>query len=189
MVKLVKNEYLAALVSVTVFLLLPNVNFTRMMIPFFWLGYFYEKIEIRLNHKYTLAISGGIMILCYCFCDMSMNYLSNPNGLANYSEFIIIGLSASIFWISLFRMMFQSSNSKSVNTLQNIGGISLGIYCSHELLYFENGWNKVYRLLPENNWLCFLICSLLILTVTIGIVKALDKHKSLRVLFLGKISH
>lgn len=187
LVKLIKNEYLAAVVSVAVFLLLPNVNFTRMMIPFFWLGFFYEKIEMRLNNHYTLAITGLAMILCYAFLDLSKSYLSNPHGFVDYSQFLLIGLSASMFWITLFRLSFNSSNTKAIKTLQNIGGLSLGIYCSHELLYFERGWRSFYNALGQDNIIAYILCATLILVIAYILIKFTDKSLITRCLLLGKI--
>ena len=54
-VAILKNDILAAIATTILFLILPNVNFTRMMIVFFWLGYGYSAMNKIVTNR------GGIL--------------------------------------------------------------------------------------------------------------------------------
>lgn len=45
-VKLTKRTWVAALVTTGLFLVMPSVNFSRMMILYFWIGYFINTLDI-----------------------------------------------------------------------------------------------------------------------------------------------
>lgn len=62
-VRLLQNEYLASISTITLFLFLPDVNFTGQMIVFFWSGYFYHKwSDILLGSRIAYqSILGGVL--------------------------------------------------------------------------------------------------------------------------------
>lgn len=60
-VKLLKNVYISAIITCSIFIILPNVNFSRMMIVFFWLGFCYSIV----NQKISSWGGGDFTVLNY----------------------------------------------------------------------------------------------------------------------------
>ncbi len=103
-VKLFKNQLLAATITSALFIMLPNINFSRMMILFFWIGYGYsvmnQKITNRGGYVILFAIS---MIIFYIVRWYDYTYLGT-NGFIEYCKFIAMGTSAALFWILYYSM-------------------------------------------------------------------------------------
>lgn len=55
-VKVLKNDIFAAIATISIFLILPNVNFSRMMILFFWIGYLYNIANQMITNR------GGVFV-------------------------------------------------------------------------------------------------------------------------------
>lgn len=65
-VKSLKNKLFAAVVTTALFLFLPNVNFSRMMIIFFWTGYGYSIVNqpnINRGVPCGICFNNGCMLL------------------------------------------------------------------------------------------------------------------------------
>lgn len=184
LIKIVRNNYLATGISIIVFMIIPNINFMRMMIPFFWLGYYYEKIGLRLPTIPSLIISGGMMILCYLLFDTSCNYLSAHQSVKEYMQYLIIGLTSSIFWISLFKLVIPSEANQYLILFQDIGKQSLGIYCCHSFFNNSAFWNPIYSTLHPNTY-TFIIAAATILIISYILTKLLAKNRLTSLLFLG----
>ena len=135
-VELLKNELIAAITTTALFLIFPNVNFSKMMILFFWFGYGYNIVnQFVTNRGGYIAIFALIMAGCYWVGWYKYTYLG-VNSIEDYCKFIIMGTSSSLFWIMLFNLLFKNNSHNSfVRFIAWIGTVSLGIYCLHVLFY------------------------------------------------------
>lgn len=185
-VKVFKNLQIASIASIILFIALPNINFTRMMIVFFWMGVFYEQISEKLNHKTLLIVSLIIMILCYCLLDNSATYLGAKTP-SKYIQYLLSGASSSLFWVSLFRLMIPSrTDSRWILSLQKIGTLSLGIYCIHELFYFKRLYGPIFGVLPSDNSIIYIAYSLLVFTLSYAFIRIIDSYRPAAYFLLGK---
>lgn len=187
LVKLTKRLLLAALISITLFVMLPNVNFSSMMIVFFWIGVYYEHIARMVKQKQMLLITALASIGCYLLLDIKATYLASSGSFIQYIQFLLIGTSASLFWMSLFeRLMPPTTASYTIRLLQKIGTLSLGIYCIHEFFYFEKLYRPVFDALDADSAFVQMTYSAIVLVVSFTIVKWMSGHKYLALFFLGR---
>lgn len=109
LVILTKKLPFSALLSIIVFMLLPNVNFSKMMIVFFWLGIFYENFARKINTKTLLLIVSVAMVVCYLLLDVKATYLCSSGSVVKYIQFLLVGTFASFFWITLFELLIPKN--------------------------------------------------------------------------------
>lgn len=187
LVILTKKLPFSALLSIIVFMLLPNVNFSKMMIVFFWLGIFYENFARKINTKTLLLIVSVAMVVCYLLLDVKATYLCSSGSVVKYIQFLLVGTFASFFWITLFELLIpKKSTSKSVILLQEVGILSLGIYCIHEFFYFENLYQPVWERLNTDSMIVQISYSVMVLIISFAFVKLLSRNKYTSLLFLGR---
>ena len=185
-----KRLPIAALLSIILFLILPNINFSRMMIVFFWMGVFFEDIQRTIGKKILFFISSVAMVVCYLLLDLKATYLCTSNSMILFIQFLLIGTSASFFWITLFERLFPLQyTSKSVLLLQEVGTLSLGIYCIHEFFYFEKLYRPIIDTLDKDNAIFQILYSVVILVLSFSIIKLMSRCKYLALIFLGRKIH
>lgn len=187
LVNMTKRLSLAALLSIILFLILPNINFSKMMIMFFWMGVCYEKIMQWVNQKIVLLFFAFASIGCYLLGDIKSTYLTSSVFFIQYIQFIFIGASASLFWMSLFELLLpQKTISRTVLLLQKTGTLSLGIYCIHEFFYFEKLYRPVFDALDADNAVIQIIYSVVVLIISFAVIKLMSRSKYLALIFLGR---
>lgn len=182
-----KKLPIAALLSVILFLILPNINFSRMMIVFFWMGVFFEDILRTTGKKNLFFIASVAMGICYLLFDIKATYLCSSSSMVLYIQFLLIGTSASFLWITLFeRLIPQQSASKPILLLQEIGTLSLGIYCIHEFFYFEKLYRPIFEKLNADNAFVQIAYSLIVLVISYFLIKLINRNRYTSFVFLGK---
>lgn len=187
LVILTKKLPFAALLSIIAFLLLPNVNFSRMMIVFFWMGVFYEDISNIVNKQKLFMIVSIAMAICYLLLNIKATYLCSAGSVVKYIQFLLVGIFASFFWITLFELLIpKKSTSKSILQLQEIGTLSLGIYCIHEFFYFEKLYRPVWERLNADSMIVQITYSVIVLIISFAFVKLISRNKYTSLLFLGR---
>lgn len=187
LVKLTKRLLLAALLSIALFLLLPNINFSRMMIVFFWFGVFYEDLKNLVNPKRLFIIATIVSMVCYLTFDLKATYLCSSEAIIKYIQFLLMGASASLFWMTLFELSLSKKTiHKAVFLLQKIGTLSLGIYCIHEFFYFEKLYRPVFDTLNADNIFIQIIYSVVVLIVSFMSVRLISHNKYTALVFLGR---
>lgn len=186
---LLKNKIVAALACIALFLVLPNVNFTRMMIVFFWAGYAYSILVSRIKGRliWYLMASGAIMTLCYLLGYYKFTYLGFTPCVVNYSKFLLMGASASLFWMLLFQMIFSKpSGNKAIKFCAWVGTVSLGIYCMHALFYLPEVFGPLLGNITRGATAIYLLWSLLTIVVCLVLIKLIQMSRILSFLLLGK---
>lgn len=187
-VKIIKNRIVAGLVVSAIFIMLPNVNFLRMMIIFFWLGYAYNLMNQYIINRggYCVLLVATIMTVCYVMGWNKYTYLG-ANGIADYCKFILMGASAALFWILSFNILFKSaSTNKVVCFCAWIGTVSLGIYCIHPLFYEEILWRPIADHYLSGISTSLYLWSLIAIIFCLGIIKLILKSRVLSFLLMGK---
>lgn len=185
-VKILKNEFLAAIVTISGFLCLPNINFSGQMIVFFWCGFFYNKLRIQksIDVYKLLVLSGSVMLIIMLNAwRPEYSYLNGNKTFYEYIIFILVGISSAIFWIHLFQVLFQKS-TQWINALAQIGSCSLGIYCSQEYFYLHHFWGWLLDRF-QNNTVVYIGYSLIITMICYLLVRLLQKYKYTSLFLLG----
>lgn len=188
-VKLLRNEYLASLSTMVLFLLLPNVNFLSQMIVFFWAGFFYNKAgDILLSdrgiQRLILRGSSVIMILILSLLwKPDCSYLHGAKPFFESLLFIMTGVSSSLFWVTVFKWKFQGRETRWIQLCSNMGACSLGIYCCQEYFYTPHLWSRILN--PYGNTVFYIFWSIIILIICYGLVLVLQKNRYTSLLFLG----
>lgn len=188
-VRLLKNRFFAAIACIALFLILPNVNFTRMMIVFFWAGYAYSILVSRIKGQllWYLLASAAVMMLCYVAGFYKLTYLGFSMDVANYSKFLLMGASASLFWMLLFQMIFSKpSGNKAIKFCAWVGTVSLGIYCMHALFYLPEVFEPLLGNITRGATAIYLLWSLLTIVICLELIKLIQKSRILSFLLLGK---
>lgn len=96
--KILKNEWAAAIVTIALFVALPDMNFSRQMIVFFWTGHFIQKIcnILIANRRLLLGLTIGGVSLCYLFSGFVGNLnISTSIRIKKWSDSCCFGLWAS----------------------------------------------------------------------------------------------
>lgn len=182
-----KKLPIAAFISVILFLILPNINFSRMMIVFFWMGVFFEDIQRTTGKKNLLFIASVAMVVCYLSLDIKATYLCSSSSMALYIQFLLIGTSASFFWITLFeRLIPQQYASKPILLLQEVGTLSLGIYCIHEFFYFEKLYRPIWEKLNTDSMFVQITYSIVAFILSFAFIKLIGRNKYASLVFLGR---
>lgn len=140
MMKVIRNTLITAIISSAIFILLPNINFSRMMILFFWGGYIYGRYNKWIIRKVRILLFSSMLIMLSCYlCGWyKYTYLVNSNNIGDYFRFIVMGGSASLFYLLAFNWTWDTPPHHKIlifNFFAWIGTISLGIYCIHPLFY------------------------------------------------------
>jgi len=184
-----KKLPIAALFSITIFLILPNINFSKMMIVFFWIGVFYDYLSKMVNRKRLFIIASAVMIVYYLFFDIEATYLRSSDSFVRYIQFLLIGTFASFFWITLFELSIpQKSTSKAILLLQEVGNLSLGIYCIHEFFYFEKLYRPVWERVNADSMIVQIVYSVVVLIISFAFIKQISRNKYTSLFFLGRVS-
>lgn len=182
-----KKLPIAALVSVIIFLILPNINFSRMMIVFFWMGVFFEDIQRTTGKKNLFFIASVAMVVCYLSLDIKATYLCSSSSMALYIQFLLTGTSASLFWITLFeRLIPRRYASKPILLLQEVGTLSLGIYCIHEFFYFEKLYRPIWERLNTDSMFVQITYSIVVFILSFAFIKLIGRNKYASLVFLGR---
>lgn len=183
----IKKLPIAALLSIILFLTLPNINFSKMMIVFFWMGVFYEDISKMINKKKLFIIASSVMVVCYLLLDVKATYLCS-SGFIEYIQFLQIGTFASFFWMALFELLIpRQSTQKVIFLLQEVGTLSLGIYCIHEFFYFEKLYRPIWERLNTDSMFVQITCSVLVLIISFALIKLISRNKYTSLFFLGRM--
>ena len=171
--KVVKKDWVAAIVSCTIFLILPDMNFTSIMCPFFWLGYFIHSQKGLFDNKFTILFSIATIIVILGFVwKQEYAYNQKDNSPDIYLLRFAIGSAASIVLFKLFEGIspyIEKIDYKNIIT--KIGGCTLGIYCIHMFFYMDIFWGNTLHICGNELYialwglvilmLCFLIVTLL----------------------------
>lgn len=188
-VKIVKNEFFAAFLTIVLFMLLPDINFSSQMIVFFWIGHFYSKTNNRISYKkdqnMLISLGSGIIMLCiFLFLwHSNYSYLHRTKSFLEYIIFFIMGISSVLFWVQLFKLLFQNKKTKLISALSHIGMCSLGIYCSQEYFYIPHFFGRILDCYGCTMF--FILWSIAILTICYILVLILQKNKYTSLFFLG----
>lgn len=114
-----------------------NYCSTISMLPFFIGGLIFKRFE-KIIYSHTLLLTcftGTVWLLILLFYNISdYSIYQNPflhSWHSYFSMFVRItaGLSGSIFFILLIKVIFEQYNTVFVKQAANIGSITLGIYC------------------------------------------------------------
>ncbi len=182
-----KKLPVAALLSIILFLILPNVNFSKMMIVFFWMGVFFEDLSRMVNKKRLFIIATTAMVVCYLLLDIKATYLCSSGSVAKYIQFLLIGTFASFFWITLFELLVpQKTTPKAILLLQKVGTLSLGIYCIHEFFYFEKLYRPIWDKLNADCMSVQITYSVVVLIISFTLMKLISRNKYASLVFLGR---
>ncbi|MBR6077237.1 MAG: acyltransferase family protein [Paludibacteraceae bacterium] len=171
--KVVKKDLVAAIVSCTIFLILPDMNFTSIMCPFFWLGYFIHSQKGLFDNKSTILFSIATIIVILGFVwKQEYAYNQKDNSPDIYLLRFAIGSAVSILLFWLFEVIspyIEKIDRRGIIT--KIGGCTLGIYCIHMFFYMEIFWGNALHICGNELYialwglvilmLCFLIVTLL----------------------------
>ena len=184
---ILNSEVAAAIATTALFLILPNVNFSRMMIVFFWLGYGYFAANKAITRKgWCFIVFMLIMIACYTNEWYIFTYLG-ANSVVSYCKFVIMGASASLFWILLFNIIFrQSYTNRAIRLFAWIGTVSLGIYCLHPLFYDPVIYLPILGNIHSHSTLIYLLWSIMTIVLCLPIIHLIMKSHILSFLLLGK---
>ncbi len=192
--KVVKKDWVAAIVSCTIFLILPDMNFTSIMCPFFWLGYFIHSQKGLFDNKFTILFSIATIIVILGFVwKQEYAYNQKDNSPDIYLLRFAIGSAASIVLFKLFEGIspyIEKIDYKNIIT--KIGGCTLGIYCIHMFFYMDIFWGNTLHICGNELYialwglvilmLCFLIVTLLkktrITALLVGINYKKEKQHS-----------
>lgn len=187
LVKMTNRLTLAALLSIILFLILPNINFSGKMIIFFWMGVYYEKLMKLINQKIALLFFGFASIGYYLFGDIKATYLTSSCSLIQYIQFVFTGAFSSLFWMSLFELWLPSKTSlRTVEVLQKIGTLSLGIYCIHEFFYFDKLYRPIFEKLNADSAVIQIMYSVVVLILSFAVINLISRSKYLALIFLGR---
>ena len=182
-----KKLPIAALLSTILFLSLPNINFSRMMVVFFWMGVFFEDIQKTTGKKNLFLVASVAMVVCYLSLDIKATYLCSSSSMVLYIQFLLIGTSASFFWITLFeRLIPQQYASKPILLLQEVGTLSLGIYCIHEFFYFEKLYRPIWERLDTDSMSIQITYSVVVLILSFALIKLISRNQYASLVFLGR---
>ena len=171
--KVVKMDWVAAIVSCTIFLILPDMNFTSIMCPFFWLGHFIRTQEGFFKNKITLILSLiATVVIIGLLWKHDYAYNSKNNTPDVYLLRFAIGSAVSILLFWLFEVIspyIEKIDRRGIIT--KIGGCTLGIYCIHIFFYMDIFWGNTLHICGNELYialwglvilmLCFLIVTLL----------------------------
>lgn len=189
-IKVLRNVYLASIITVFFFIILPNINFINNLILFFWSGYYYncliQKYPQILSLKFVMIMGGLALICCMLFHQGQYLYISNHT-VTTYFIYYLNGISSTLFWVSLFYVMTSQKSGGGLIKLSKIGASSLGIYCMHEYFYMKNYWGWLINLFPDN-YLFYLLWALLITYICYFSSKILCRNRVLALLFMGILS-
>ena len=183
--KVVKRDWVAAIASCTIFLILPDMNFTSIMCPFFWLGYFIHSQKGLFDNKFTILFSIATIIVILGFVwKQEYAYNQKDNSPDIYLLRFAIGSAASIVLFKLFEGIspyIEKIDYKNIIT--KIGGCTLGIYCIHMFFYMDIFWGNTLHIC--GNELYIALWGLVILMICFLIVTLLKKTR-ITALLVGK---
>lgn len=126
-------------------------------------------------------------ISCYLLLNIRATYISSSNSAVQYIQFLAIGISASLFWMMLFEYLPpQKATNKFILILQEVGTLSLYIYCIHEFFYFEKLYQPIFDKLYVDDPLVQITYSVTVLIMSFMIIKLISSNKYTALFFLGR---
>lgn len=208
-VRIFKNPIIQAfliVLGIAIVAIFPCWEFNIWMYPYFVIGYFYARNEMKLKDKFCIVSSLSTVVFVIMLFFFEKEHYIYTSGLFGRGKIIdalkidsfrwAIGLLGSIAIISLCKVIFRTIyNTKTANFIKMLGENSLAAYAlSVSLLSF---WlpifaNKALELLPKINWNNHILLYNLIITpliailysiLLIGIIKIMKKNKCYRVIF------
>lgn len=203
LLKLLKKEWLAFLVSISFVLIAPLCNKQRVLLPLFWLG-IYMKDNYQFLSKYAkqiLIISGIFFAICLLFWNgnytmyvigfpklLNIKTLSFDFSNMDISLFrLFIGICGSLFWFTLFETKYKKNIF--FDYLSKIGANTLAIYVLQRLI-LEEWINRIIDFPKMNIWAYNLIVtpmiSLVILIICNFLIKIVKKNRYVELLLFGK---
>lgn len=107
--------------------------------------------------------------------------------MVEYCKFLLMGGSASLFWIVLFNILFKkASDNKAIRFFSWIGTVSLGIYCLHALFYDPIVFEPILGNFGDHVTIIYLLWSLATIALCLTIINYILKSNLLSFLLLGK---
>ena len=206
-VKLFKNEWVAAGLTVFVFLfILPSpVSAIRFLLPYFWIGVFLQKylyLIDRYNFKILiLTLLAFAAMLCFWKGDYTIYKTPIPQ-IIDFSNFsfhfdhwqiavfrFLIGLAGSIFFIMLIKNLSNLSLKVS-SVLGIVGRYTMEIYVLQRFILERTTYPL--RVSPMNGWVYTLLftplVALIVIAVSYFLAKIIERNKILNLCLLGRIS-
>jgi hypothetical protein len=181
-----KRDYLTAIVSIIIFYIVPDMNFTGKMIGFLWLGYFYQKYQDRISDKVLCIVSLVVMLASWLFWSPDYTYTELNKYSVHYLHFFMMGASSALFWVTLLRMLLHTVQTSAIHIIASIGTMTLGIYCTQEYFYLKPFFGFIFELFPPNFMPIYILWSVVILAVCCALVKLLQKNRYTALFFLGQ---
>ena len=186
-VKLLKSEFAAMVVTIFLFVLLPDFSFSSIMISFFWIGHFAGRAFREPVKWQWLLIAGVVMVVTWLLWKPEYAYININREPFAYMMNVVTGASASLFWMLLIQKILEQmpAESKMQKWISSPGKLSLGIYVVHIYLYTPELWGWMAARFPVDSILVYLSWSLLILAISLVLVQLLSKNKWTSLFLLG----
>lgn len=192
----------AILISLVASLFLPGIYHWPFMIPFFWLGYMWQKCPEWFIHngKWAGIIAAGVFIFLWPVWNGKMTVYVTPLELIDYRQLVwrgenllphflrlAIGLAGTVVSISLFTWLYKNKRT-NLPLLERLGQYTLEIYALHFILihlalyhYITIPYTSlIYELLycPAITVMILVWCALCVLVI--------NRNKTAKLLFFGK---
>lgn len=201
--KLIKNKLFACLLSCLVFCLTPLGGFAAInfLLPFFWVGFFFQKHRLNIENNMPLlwSISLVLFIVSLVFWNADYTIYKCPIELLSFKplnfaldSFLVmlfrffIGLMGSSFFIlSIHFVQKKYDNSPLLDKLCIIGKQTLGVYLIQTIIFevFFYALSLRFSSLFVNTLsplLAFVILGLCLL-----VIKAIEKSRYAKLFLLG----
>lgn len=186
------NIIIYALLIILTFFTPSFLKLIGFMLPFFIIGYLYNKYRVNFNNKISNNVLLTILLIIYivllCFynenCYIFTSGLSILNNLKQFPIDLyryLIGLVGSGLCICLIKAF----NNYKYKKVLLVGQYSLGIYTISSYIF-------IYAIKPITssftglNYLYMILESIIVLATTLIIIILFKKSKILSILFLGK---
>lgn len=197
--KLFRKDWLAATIPTALLFCLTRTTIFRLL-PYLWIGYFiYKHHDILQKYNKQIAL---ISLLCFglflCYWQGSYDfpirfvYMKTPVHIDMESFRIVlirlgVGMSGSIFFMSLFSIMTQFIRPAWLKTyLCDVGRNTLGIYSLQ--LYILEKWLGSWQLSPEigaNNGIKVIVAIIMLIVINL-IVEQIAKNRITALFLLGR---
>jgi len=201
--KLIKNELLACLLSCIVLCLIPFGNFaaTNFLLPFFWIGFFFQKHRLNIENNMSLLWGVSLFSFVGSLTFWSGNYtiykypiellLFKPLHFAPDSFLVMlyrlfIGLAGSFFFIFSIKFLQERyGNTDFADKLCTIGKQTLGVYLIQTIVFevFFYALSLCFSSFVVNVFSPIL--TVVILAFCLFIIKVIERNKYTRLFLLG----
>ena len=201
--KIIKNEFLACFISCIVLCIIPFGNFaaTNFLLPFFWVGFFFQKHRLSIENRQTLLwrVCFALFMFLFVFWSGEYTIYKSPIEILSFKtlhfaldSFLImlyrffIGLAGSMFFILSMQFIHKKySDNEIVHNLCEAGKQTLGIYLIQTIVFeaFFYVLSLSYDSFTVN--LLSPVLAFFILGFCLLIIKAIKKNKYSQLLLLG----